>query len=474
MRRQAFLYANILLVAISINPMAGQTKLDLSSQSRNVDFSMQPFVRPFPTGTVPPGTCNVGEMFFRTSTPIGISACVASNTWNPLTSTESGGSSESVGVVDVRRESDTQLTIGASCSISTPCVYRIGSVVYVISAPATATLERGSGTAYVYVDETGNILVGSSDLGVACLGCLVVDSVTQYPLDSIPLATWTATDGAWDSTETSGSAMLNGAPSLVAGSGISLTQTGSHVTIASTAIYPQDSGSGTPSTSGFDPRDPTQFYRDHLTLASQFNQGWDGWSYQNGCAGPTMVPPSTVTAGSMVPTVWMSTTTSCLPFFPTANGPLSDLGSYDYWSGVSPAKLWVQGIIQGGDTNGTLYVGLGSHLVWNATDFIGCRQIGSGNWMAVIHSGGIDVATADTGIPADGVVHRIVVDNEDGKPNTLRCIVDGAATATATGTIPSKIIDGWNYAFGATSSSGTVTNFGAYQYTIFLRGLPRK
>jgi hypothetical protein len=128
--------------------------------------------------------------------------------------------------------------------------------------------------------------------------------------------------------------------------------------------------------------------------------------------------------------------------------------------------------MQSADTNGTLNIGLGSNLIYGGTDFIGCRQIGSGNWFAVIHSGGADIATADTGVAHDTNVHRLVVDNNNGAPNTIRCTVDGGTPAVASGTVPAEY-NGWNFAFGANSDT-TTANFGAYQYTIFLQGLPRQ
>jgi hypothetical protein len=109
----------------------------------------------------------------------------------------------------------------------------------------------------------------------------------------------------------------------------------------------------------------------------------------------------------------------------------------------------------------------------NLADFIGCRQSGSGDWFAVIRAGGTDIAVADTGVPEDTVTHRLVVDNNSGTANAIRCIVDGAATATASGTIPAEAF-GWAYLNGAVATGTPATNFAPFQYTIFLQGLPRQ
>lgn len=62
---------------------SGQTKLDLSKQSRAVDFSQSPSTQPFTTGTALPATCSVGQMFFVTAAPSGqnIYGCASTNTW---------------------------------------------------------------------------------------------------------------------------------------------------------------------------------------------------------------------------------------------------------------------------------------------------------------------------------------------------------------------------------------------------------
>ena len=61
----------------------GQTRVDLGAQSRDVDFSAMPFVRPFRTSTTLPTTCVTGEMFFDTAAPAGLNTygCVSANTW---------------------------------------------------------------------------------------------------------------------------------------------------------------------------------------------------------------------------------------------------------------------------------------------------------------------------------------------------------------------------------------------------------
>jgi trimeric autotransporter adhesin len=74
----------VLLLSLVI-PLFGQTNttLNLSTQGRNADFSNFPFTRPLTQGSSLPSTCQVGQLFFQTSAPIGANmfSCVSPNTW---------------------------------------------------------------------------------------------------------------------------------------------------------------------------------------------------------------------------------------------------------------------------------------------------------------------------------------------------------------------------------------------------------
>jgi hypothetical protein len=63
--------------------LTGQTRLDLSTQSRNIDFSGAQATKPFKTGSVLPGVCSTGEAFFVVSALPGrnLYTCIAPNTW---------------------------------------------------------------------------------------------------------------------------------------------------------------------------------------------------------------------------------------------------------------------------------------------------------------------------------------------------------------------------------------------------------
>jgi hypothetical protein len=219
----------------------------------------------------------------------------------------------------------------------------------------------------------------------------------------------------------------------------------------------------------YNPTDPTQWFRDHISLASGFTKGFDGWGYSNcgvGTVPSYVLNPQTVLAGQWAKA--SGTNATCFLYFPYGGA------AYDYWSGAAPSSLWVQATYQTTDTNGTHYVGLANSVNdGQAPDFIGCRQSGAGNWFAVIRAGGADIATADTGVPHNNNPHRFVVDNNSGASNTIRCSVDGGKPATANGVVPSETY-GWMYVAGALASGAPAANFSLFQYTIFLLNLPRQ
>jgi hypothetical protein len=109
------------------------------------------------------------------------------------------GMGSQLGDFAVTRTSATTLTIGAGCARSTPCNERIGSQVFSIMSSATVTLSAGSGMAFVYLDSTGTLTVGHS-MTASCSGCTALSGVTSFPVNTIPLFTWTATNGVWDSS----------------------------------------------------------------------------------------------------------------------------------------------------------------------------------------------------------------------------------------------------------------------------------
>jgi hypothetical protein len=60
-----------------------QTQIDLTTQTKRVDFTSAVSTKPVKTGTVLPPICVVGDLYFKSDAPAGANlyACVAANTW---------------------------------------------------------------------------------------------------------------------------------------------------------------------------------------------------------------------------------------------------------------------------------------------------------------------------------------------------------------------------------------------------------
>ena len=77
----------IVLLAVIGN---GQTRVDLASQGRNIDFSRAASTKPFKTGAVLPVTCSLNEVFLETDNAGNtLYSCSIPNQWSQVTSGQS-------------------------------------------------------------------------------------------------------------------------------------------------------------------------------------------------------------------------------------------------------------------------------------------------------------------------------------------------------------------------------------------------
>jgi len=76
----------LLSAVVVVCPLASQTRIDLRSQSRNVDFSEAQSVRPAPVGSNLPAVCKIGEMWFKPDALAGqnLFICTATNMWSAI------------------------------------------------------------------------------------------------------------------------------------------------------------------------------------------------------------------------------------------------------------------------------------------------------------------------------------------------------------------------------------------------------
>ena len=153
--------------------------------------------------------------------------------WGPSSvSSGSGSGSGVLSTLGVTLTSSTVLTIGAGCSTAAPCNVRFGTAVWSIERAATATVTSGTGTAFIYVDQTGTVTVGHN-LSITCsTGCQAQTGISSFPINTIPIATWTATNGTWDAQGGSDWRAWLSTKVLNAGQGIVVIDTGGTSTVA--------------------------------------------------------------------------------------------------------------------------------------------------------------------------------------------------------------------------------------------------
>lgn len=211
--------------------LAAQTLVDLRTQGKSVDFANVATTRPVKTGTTLPASCAVGEMFFKSNAPAGqnLYACYALNSWSlTASSTQAGQLLDLV----VSRASDTLLTAGDSCQVSTPCNVRVGNTTYSITSRAEITLQNGTGRALIYISGNGVLTVGHN-ITLSCdAGCTAVSGVTDFPANSIPIATWTSNSGVWDPTGGMDRRAFQSNRFLVAGTGIITVESAGQTTVS--------------------------------------------------------------------------------------------------------------------------------------------------------------------------------------------------------------------------------------------------
>jgi hypothetical protein len=67
----------------------GQTRIDMYSQAKNIDFSRATSTRPFPVGSALPSVCAAGETYFKSDAPAGrnLYLCTGTNVWTPVETT---------------------------------------------------------------------------------------------------------------------------------------------------------------------------------------------------------------------------------------------------------------------------------------------------------------------------------------------------------------------------------------------------
>jgi hypothetical protein len=184
----------VILVA-AMGVASAQTKVDLATQSKNVDFSKATSTKPAQVGPNLPPACSAGQIFFDSTAPAGqnLYGCTGTNAWSLQGGTGGGGTgmASQFGDFNISNTSATVQTLGAVCSTVTPCQIRTGTVLFTMTGPVTLTLggTSTSGTIYWYLSSLQVLTAGhNSAATLTCsAGCNVATGVTFFPPDSIPL-----------------------------------------------------------------------------------------------------------------------------------------------------------------------------------------------------------------------------------------------------------------------------------------------
>jgi hypothetical protein len=173
------------IFSLSTSLLLAQTRVDLRTQGKDIDFSAAASVKPAPVGAVLPATCTTGEQFFLSGAQPGANlyGCVATNTWT----LESNGG-VSAAFTDLQASSNAStLTVAAGRAD-----FNVNGLPMAIQF-GPATIVRNSGT------DSGTFLVFADyNAGAPALRC----SITA----GINISSYTVSSGFAGSTCTAGSA----------------------------------------------------------------------------------------------------------------------------------------------------------------------------------------------------------------------------------------------------------------------------
>lgn len=244
-------WRTIILLFLPAAVGAAQTLVDLSRQSKTIDFSQATHTKPAQAGNGSPSqACSAGEVFFQLDAAAGqnLYLCAPANTWNQLTGTGSGSGGGGGGgtpvtstsaLTDLRVNFDAgtpaALSVGGGCTNAAPCRVRFGAhTVQVI--PVTFTITQvvnnfAGGMVYIFVSSADAKITAYSTFSNATVTCapagscnVITTGPAQFPADSVPIASWTSatTNGQWDPNGgTDMRSFISTVNPLVAGTGIS-------------------------------------------------------------------------------------------------------------------------------------------------------------------------------------------------------------------------------------------------------------
>ena len=207
--------------------LSGQTKVDLRTQSKSVDFSAATATKPARMGATLPATCGQGEFFFLNSATAGqnVYGCAATNTWAlegaavPQASLLPAQLNNSGKLLSTDGNNPVWQTIGGDVT-GTPSAMAVGALrgkALSTAAPADGQVLKFNGTSNVWepIAFAGDIHGNPATVTVSGLqgrGLAVTAPVNGQ------LLKFNGTTGFWEPVALGGD--VNGAPATLTVSGL--------------------------------------------------------------------------------------------------------------------------------------------------------------------------------------------------------------------------------------------------------------
>lgn len=215
--------------------LQAQSRIDLRTQSRNVDFSEATSTKPIKTGSAQPSTCTLGEVFFNLNSPSGqnLYGCTASNTWTQLSGV-AGSTTSAINDCLV-------VGSGSTITVTAPCRISIGGVIHSINTNAAATLSGTvtAGTIFLYWDSAGNLVADENTQAVLTCGANCRTAANGgFPPGAFPLATAVFSNNAFTGSSVTDLRSFFSNKTVYCGAGLTCTEnqlTGELTVAANTA-----------------------------------------------------------------------------------------------------------------------------------------------------------------------------------------------------------------------------------------------
>ena len=189
----------IFLAMMAIGAVAaGQTQVNLRTQSKADDFSAFSSTKPFSANASLPATCAVGQMLFLTTATAGqnVYGCTSANTWTLQSGGSGGGGTVNIENAGTLVGSNSTLSFSGGTGI-TYAISNIGSAISVQSNANTAVIPT------IASEQSGGARVCSSASGSAtAYTCSLSPTLTVYSAGMT--LNWTA-----DVSEAGGPVTLN-------------------------------------------------------------------------------------------------------------------------------------------------------------------------------------------------------------------------------------------------------------------------